>query len=88
MVESSDQAKVTFIAFIRHGERCDLAMGSKMIIPYENNIRFDPPLTAVGLEQAAICGRYFRDRLREVEELHGITFDEVVVESSPFVRCL
>ena len=85
--------KNTFILFMRHGERADSARLAEYSclddeIPYDSDIAHDPPLTSQGLKQAAHAGAYLAGRLKDVEEEFGIEFDEVIIESSPFLRCL
>ena len=85
--------KNTFIVFMRHGERADSArLGDDSCrihnVPYDSDIAHDPPLTSQGLKQASHAGAYLAERLKDVEEEFGIEFDEVHIESSPFLRCL
>jgi broad specificity phosphatase PhoE len=63
---------------IRHGERADKIPGLK----YRNHV--DPPLTQMGLLQAEFTGRYFKDLF----EKSKFDFDKVIIETSPFLRCL
>ena len=74
---------------MRHGERADFVMeGSEMSIPYNPEIEHDPPLTEKGLKQAEQAGIYIKERLTKVQEEYKIKFDEVRIETSPFLRCL
>ena len=83
---------------MRHGERADFArandsdsddnLANKNAPPYNSNIDHDPPLTAKGIDQATHAGTYLKDRMKAIEQEYGIKFDEVHIESSPFLRCL
>ena len=48
----------------------------------------DTNLTVKGTVQASEAGRYFKSQIEAVEREYGITFDEVRVDTSPFLRCL
>ena len=63
---------------IRHGERADHALHLKIEFP----IKFDPPLTPLGLQQAKETGEYLLEYLK----IHK--FDEVRLDASPFLRTL
>lgn len=69
-----------FIGVIRHAEKANL---------HEvNNPRWvvdkDPPLSTRGDRQATFTGQY----LKEYFQKHNMKFDKIVIESSPFLRCL
>ena len=86
-----DGAQPSFLCliFMRHGERADCVAkveGAPQV--YESTTAHDPALTAVGLTQADEAGVHFKKRIAEVQRLYGVTFDEILVESSPFLRCL
>ena len=65
------------MAFIRHGERADFVAEE-----YEYDVPHDPILTPVGVQQAAETGKFLADYLKENK------YDEVILESSPFIRTL
>ena len=74
---------------MRHGERADFVQAdSENAPPYDNKIDHDPPLTAKGIKQASHAGLYIKDHLQAIEKEYGIKFDEVQIQSSPFLRCL
>ena len=84
---------------MRHGERADFVRAKNSdsedddspkvnALPYNSNIAHDPPLTAKGIKQAAHAGTYLKDRMKVIEQEYGIKFDEVHIETSPFLRCL
>ena len=83
-------AKLTFLVFIRHGERSDYVIQTRdrKGSEYTNDIEHDPALTRLGLQQATGAGQRLTKRLSEVQEQYGVVFDRVTVESSPFLRCL
>ena len=88
---SSTGPKFTYFIFMRHGERADCLYGEEdeeNLAPYDNTIEHDPPLTVTGLRQAAHAGNYLRERLKAVENEYETKFNEVRIESSPFLRCL
>ena len=68
------------MALIRHGERADRVWPLK--VQFDNE--FDPPLTELGIKQAQGTGKYLANYLKK----NGLSFDKVMVESSPFVRTL
>ena len=68
---------VCFSALVRHGERTD-HKGQ----PTPNKI--DPSLTEYGFEQGAITGKF----LKKYFDGEGLTFDEIIIETSPFIRCM
>ena len=93
----SMSSKFTYYFFMRHGERLDFYFKSKTPEEYKNHpnapkymsgIDHDPPLTVNGLEQAKHTGRYLQRRIPELEKQFDIKFDEIVVETSPWVRTL
>ena len=45
-------------------------------------------MTNRGLEQATQAGNHFKASIHAVEQKYGIKFDEVIIETSPFLRCL
>lgn len=55
---------------------------------YQNDTNHDPSLTSNGLEQAQRAGAYFKRRIRQVSRDQNVNFDEIIVESSPFLKCL
>ena len=88
MVESTTQSsKLTYLVFIRHGERED-HVEEKSNNVYQSSVYHDPALTSTGLSQASQAGDYFKKRVKDVEKEFGVKFDEVRIESSPFLRCL
>ena len=76
---------------MRHGERADALDGDEdeeNWPPYDNTIVHDSPLTVTGLNQATHAGRYLKARLQAIEAEYETKFNEVRIESSPFLRCL
>lgn len=69
----------SYYALVRHAERADKVPGAPKVDQWA-----DPPLSERGFEQGAFAGQYFKD----VFELNGMEFDEVIIECSPFMRCL
>ena len=70
--------------FVRHAERSD-RVGEFGV--YQKDIwtvRLDPPLSERGMEQAAFAGTYFKEYL----EKNNLKFDKIVIDCSPFLRCL
>ena len=55
---------------------------------YVSQTDHDTSLTIQGLAQATDAGKHFKQKIEAVQAEHGITFDEVRIQSSPFVRCL
>ena len=74
----------------RHGAKSCAAEGEDQdeCTFYKNWIKHDPALLDKGLEQATLAGAYFQNRLEEIQTEYGVTFDEIRVDSSPFLRCL
>ena len=77
MEQSTTQSQVSFLV-LRHGERADHVASRHHPKNFDNDA--DPPLTDVGLKQASATGEFLCQNVKD--------YDEVVVESSPFVRCL
>ena len=79
-MESSkpQEQKKHFAAVIRHGERGDRVEN----FPCPNPC--DPPLTPHGLKQAKATG----DFLKEFFASKNYQFDKVIIECSPFLRCM
>ena len=75
------QSKVRYSFIVRHGERADSA--GKPVSNY-----CDPPLTPTGISQAQVTGKFFKKQLNDIEKRLGKKFDSVLIESSPFVRCI
>ena len=71
-----------FLAIIRHGERADFAGIDPESVNFDN--KDDPPLTPHGQNLAAKTGTALAPQLG----LIGDNFDEIIIESSPFVRCI
>lgn len=69
-----------FVGVLRHAEKANLHD--------KDNPRWkvdvDPPLSRRGDRQAAFTGKY----LKEYFEKHNMKFDKIVIESSPFLRCI
>ena len=78
--DGSFEVKTTpsFYAIVRHGERGNAVPG----FVFKN--KFDPPLTPLGIEQATATGKY----LKEFFEQKGWSFDNIIIESSPFLRSM
>ncbi|CDW83035.1 UNKNOWN [Stylonychia lemnae] len=71
------------IYLIRHGERADQVINPSRKIEFEN----DTHLTEEGMNQANQTGQYLRKTI-EYERQENRPFDQVIIESSPFLRCL
>ena len=80
MESTNNTTNCSMFAVIRHGERADHVAPKYHPENYDND--HDPPLTAVGLQQAATTGDYLQS------ELSKKGFDEIIIECSPFVRCI
>ncbi len=78
---TSDQNPGHLCQFIlvRHGERADLAPPHRQ---FDYEINSDPPLTSHGILQAQETGEFLKEYIDKNE------FDEIVVESSPFIRTM
>ena len=75
-----DLSDCSYCAIIRHAERAD-----RSEIPTPSfRTKHDPPLTAEGMNQATEAGKYLKDYFEE----HNMQFDKVIIECSPFMRCL
>ena len=74
----SSQSNHHFVAVIRHGERMDMVEN----MPFKN--KCDPPLSPLGVEQAAVTGRFLKKYFSD----NGFHFDKIIVETSPFIRCM
>ena len=70
-----------YMALIRHGERVDRCPEENKF-EYDNKI--DPPLSKVGVGQGIEAGHV----LTKYFEEHSMEFDDIVILSSPFTRCL
>ena len=62
-MESNQSPNGNFYAFIRHGERADQVMSNNeqpqnYIFPPQQGNPIDPPLTVVGMNQAAKTGSF------------------------------
>lgn len=78
--KDQDLSECSYCALIRHAERAD-----RSEIPTPTfRVKHDPPLTALGMEQATEAGRYLKDFF----EKNNMSFDKVIIEVSPFMRCL
>lgn len=94
--EGGEANSYVHLIFIRHGERADqvkvapqpTSENATLASIYESKTPHDPNLTRVGLQQASEAGKHFKKRIQEVQNENKITFDEIRVESSPFLRCL
>ena len=85
MVEQSNKSEtksLTYFIFVRHGDR------NPDDTVYQSQIENDDAISASGLEQTSKAGAYLSRRLKEVQTEYGIEFDEIRVESSPFLRTL
>ena len=47
-------------------------------------IKDDPPLSKNGLQQASFAGKQFAKYFKN----NDLNFDEIIIESSPFLRCV
>ena len=64
---------------MRHAERADKVKGAPKIERWA-----DPPLSDRGFAQASFSGQYFKDLF----DKNGMEFDEIIMECSPFMRCI
>ena len=55
---------------------------------YMSTVAHDPNLTHTGTIQATEAAKHFKQRVAAVQKQYGIVYDEIRIESSPFVRCL
>lgn len=55
---------MTYLIFVRHGERSDAVYGNEESTVYTNKVRHDPTLTAEGMEQATLAGTYIDERIK------------------------
>jgi bisphosphoglycerate-dependent phosphoglycerate mutase len=69
---------------IRHGERCDLSAKHMHLVTNKG----DACLTPDGIKQATETAAFMKKYLLELEQKNGKVFDEVVLECSPFIRCI
>ena len=53
-----------------------------------SDVEHDTNLTVKGFKQADESGLHFKRRIEEVQAEYGVTFDEIRIDSSPFLRCL
>ena len=67
----------TKVLYIRHGERDD-----STVVGGQHAKSLDPNLTDEGVKQAIKTGKYLKEYLKK----HNI--ERVIVESSPFLRCM
>lgn len=74
-----------FAAIIRHGQVNDLVEehNKPKKIPSDPD-EYDPPLTALGIKQAQQTGQF----LQEYFKNHNFRFHKVIIECSPFLRCM
>ena len=69
-----------FFAIMRHAQRADCHKGT-----FDNwLVEKDPPLTPEGQKQAYFAGQY----LKEYFEMNNMKFDKIIIETSPFIRCV
>ncbi|CDW81880.1 UNKNOWN [Stylonychia lemnae] len=71
------------IYLIRHGERADQVENNNKLIEFDH----DTPLTDNGFIQAQKTGLYLRSIIAKEQE-ENRPFDQIIIESSPFLRCL
>ena len=81
MNQKSTQAPVIMVCMIRHGERCDKSIDDNERERALSNPH-DPPLSELGISQAHVCGQKQREYLQK----GGYT--NIIIETSPFLRCL
>jgi broad specificity phosphatase PhoE len=67
-----------YAMMIRHGERRDY-VGQE----YSSHKK-DPPLSQRGIEMASETGKYIKRQFDEGD----IKFEKVIIECSPFLRCM
>ena len=95
---NNTKRSANFFAIVRHGERIDYtAEGKKQ--DYPNML--DPPLSKMGFSQADRTGEFFQtfcpmksdidtseDNQNNEKDKFKIGFDQIIIESSPFIRCI
>lgn len=83
-MQTSASSTINFLGLIRHGARADQA-GFKMDEDRSKeinwDIKIDPPLCPQGQIQADKTGEFLKTYLKD-------RFDEIIIESSPWTRCL
>lgn len=77
-LNGSNQNQKHFAAIIRHGEPGDEVQNFK----YTN--LFDPPLTPLGMRQAGETADFLDGYFKKED----YKFDEIVIESSPYLKCM
>lgn len=77
----------TSLYLIRHGERADIAPCPDI---KKIDLKYDPPLTKLGHQQALTTGKYLRKMIYEEMARKNKSLDntEIILISSPFLRCL
>ena len=68
-----------FAAVIRHAERGDMVSNYKFV-----DNEHDPPITPRGILQAKATGNFLNQYFKN----NGYKFDKMIIECSPFLRCL
>ena len=76
-----------FVFLVRHGERIDKVM--KELYSYKGKVNMlDPILTETGVRQARETGEFLKAHLEKLVEKEGRDFEEVIIKTSPFIRCV
>ena len=55
-----------------------------LILPEKDTLKFDPPLTKVGIAQAIMTGRFLKDFFQKSE----LKPSKIIIRSSPFMRTI
>jgi len=55
-----------------------------MVVPREQTVADDPPLTYRGIDQSLLTGKF----LKQYFEDTNMTFTKIIIKSSPFLRCI
>ncbi|CDW81206.1 UNKNOWN [Stylonychia lemnae] len=77
-LEQKSEYQKCVVALVRHGQRADYAIDESIVY----DISHDPPLTREGMWQAKLTGEALKKQFLEGG------FEKVIIESSPFLRCI
>lgn len=69
---------------VRHGERCDATSKYYHLYKFDG----DACLTPIGAKQSEQTGKYLKEKIAEIENETGRAINEIVIETSPFIRTI